>query len=66
MFYNYRQNNSSGWFQNDDKVGVNVIIEANSAKEADQLAQEKAGIYFGGGRDCNCCEDRWSEQWDNS
>ncbi len=63
MFYTFKQNNSGGWFDIDDNVAVNVIIEANSAEEANQLAQQH-GIYFDGvaeGQDCPCCGDRWAE-----
>lgn len=63
MFFDYRQNNSGGSFVFDKKRGisVNVIIEANSAKDADEIAQSK-GLYFDGvseGFDCECCGDRW-------
>lgn len=69
MFFTYRQNNSLGVFHADDKVAVYVIIEADGAKEADQRAQDWAGIYFNGcdsGDDCPCCGDRWSEAWDDN
>lgn len=62
MFYTFSQNNSGGSF-----VGpLYVVIEANSAEEANRLAEEKAGVYFNGcsdGRDCSCCGDRWSPRW---
>lgn len=63
MFYTYAQNNSYGVFYVDDSVKNYVIIEANSAKEADEKA-ESIGLYFDGvknGRDCPCCGDRWSK-----
>ena len=63
MFYTYRQNNSGGSF-----IGaMNVIVEADSAKEADEIAQEN-GVYFNGvslGMDCGCCGDRWYPAWDD-
>ncbi len=62
MFYKFRQNNSGGWFVIDDQVAITVFIEANSAEEANQLAQQH-GIYFDGvadGQDCECCGDRWN------
>ena len=61
MFYHFRQNNSGGSFDIDSKVTVNVIIEAESAAHANELAQV-VGIYFDGcynGTDCTCCGDRW-------
>ena len=63
MFYKFRQNNSGGWFEVDDQVAITVFIEANSAEEANQIAQQH-GIYFDGVRDekdCACCGDRWYE-----
>ena len=63
MFYRFRQNNSGGSFIEDDNVSIRVHIEANSAEEANQLAQTH-GIYFDGVRDeidCECCGDRWYE-----
>ena len=65
MYYDYRQNNSGGNFDIDDRVAVNVIIEADSAEEADAIAETK-GLYFDGcdnGSDCHCCGDRWYRAW---
>jgi hypothetical protein len=63
MFYNYRQNNSGGYW-----IGPkNVIVEADSSEEADEIAQQN-GVYFDGissGNDCSCCGDRWSRAWDD-
>ena len=61
MFYTYRQNNSGGSFKITKKVKRFVIIEADSAKKANEKA-ESIGIYFDGvekGIDCHCCGDRW-------
>jgi hypothetical protein len=62
-FFHYRQNNSGGKFFTDPHsgIGVDVIIEANTADEADRRARG-IGLYFDGcenGRDCSCCGDRW-------
>jgi hypothetical protein len=62
-FYMFRQNNPGGSFTFNAKegIGINVIIEATSAKEANDKA-ESIGIYFNGcdrGIDCDCCGDRW-------
>lgn len=65
MFYEYRQNNSGGYFQNDKAIREVVIIEADSYEEANEIAED-LGIYFDGcdtGRDCSCCGDRWYEQY---
>lgn len=67
MFYTFSQNNSGGFFKRDDSVREYVIIEADSAEQANERA-EAVGIYFNGcatGSDCTCCGDRWSEQWDD-
>lgn len=62
-YYYFNQNNSGGHFHLDDSmVGAHtVVIQANSAEEANEKA-EWLGIYFRGvedGRDCSCCGDRW-------
>ena len=57
MFYVYRQNNSGGSFR---PPAVDVIVEADSAAEADTIA-EGVGIYFDGAGDCPCCGNRWDE-----
>lgn len=49
----------------DDKVTLNVIIEAENTMEADMIA-ERIGIYFNGCEkelDCDCCGDRWTPAW---
>ena len=64
MFFQFWQNNSYGRF-NIDKVkgiGVVVIVEADSAVEANERA-ESIGLYFDGDGDCPCCGDRWTESW---
>lgn len=61
MFYTFVQNNSGGSFVVNSEVTTYVIIEADSADEANQIAESK-GIYFDGcatGDDCECCGDRW-------
>lgn len=67
MFYTYDQNNSGGNFVIDENVDHYVIIEAESADEANEKATD-IGLYFNGveeGVDCECCGDRWNEQWEN-
>lgn len=63
-FFDYRQNNSGGGFDIDEDAGISihVIIEADSAEEADSKA-EAIGLYFGGKGDCSCCGDRWYSAW---
>ena len=61
-FYTFYQNNSFGYFEDEEgKVKEFVIIEANNAEEANNIA-ESVGIYFNGVEDnidCECCGDRW-------
>lgn len=62
-WYEYRQNNSGGFFNYDPKNGlsVKVYIEADSVREADERARS-LGMYFDGvedGADCSCCGNRW-------
>ena len=56
--FTYHQNNSGGFF-----VGPkSVTIEAESAEDADRIAEEEGLVYFDGvenGQDCECCGDRW-------
>lgn len=65
-FFDFRQNNSGGVFDinEDDGISVVVIIEADTAEEANRKAVD-IGLYFDGvykGYDCDCCGDRWYEQ----
>jgi hypothetical protein len=65
MFFDFDQNNSGGGFDFDAEAGIthHVIIEADSAEEANERARE-LGLYFDGvenGPDCDCCGDRWYE-----
>lgn len=65
MFFHFNQNNSGGFFEDNEAVCADVIIEADSPSDANRRAED-VGIYFNGcagGRDCECCGDRWYEQW---
>jgi len=60
-WYQYRQNNSGGQFDQNKYVSRYVLIQARNGVHADKRA-EKIGIYFDGvenGYDCECCGDRW-------
>lgn len=63
-FFHYSQNNSGGSFTFDEAAGIthHVVVEADSADEANERA-ERIGLYFDGAYDCPCCGDRWSSQW---
>jgi hypothetical protein len=62
MFFTYTQNNSFGKF-----VGFKaVVVEADSAAEADKIAENSGEVYFDGVSkeiDCECCGDRWWRQF---
>ena len=60
-FFEFTQNNSGGSFSVDKELCHRVVIEAESAEEANNIASGM-GIYFDGcdaGHDCPCCGDRW-------
>lgn len=62
MFYLFKQNNSYGYFDVDDKVCHRLVIEAENEHDA-TLKAEELGCYWDGvvnGIDCPCCGDRWS------
>ena len=65
MFYHYSQNNSGGGFDFDKYRGItnHVVIEADSANEADSRAED-IGLYFDGSGDCPCCGPRWYNAWE--
>lgn len=69
MFYTYNQNNSGGRFVENKRTGIGqyVIIEADTADDANYRA-EQIGIYFegtGDDIDCPCCGDRWFPIYNN-
>lgn len=58
--FEYRQNNSGGFFRGP----IYVFVQAKHVSEANYLAEAHMGIYFDGVADdidCDCCGDRWSE-----
>lgn len=60
-FYTFRQNNSGGSFDTNGTVEELVIVEADTAADANERAGS-LGVYFNGvakGFDCDCCGDRW-------
>lgn len=59
-YYTFSQNNSGGFYRGPQYV----IVEAESADEANERAETYSEVYFDGcrrGLDCECCGDRWSE-----
>ena len=56
--FQFRQNNSGGQFMGPKFV----VVKADDADQANQIAQDQGPVYFDGvadGRDCDCCGDRW-------
>ena len=56
-WYEYDQNNSGGYFIEDDMVCEVVFIQAKNYQEANSISDQLFG-----GRDsfCSCCGERWS------
>lgn len=58
MFFNFRQNNSGGFY-----IGPkNVLVRADTAEQANKKAVASGHVYFYGvrdGKDCECCGNRW-------
>ncbi len=63
-FYTFYQNNAAGVFVTDTLrgIGTTVVIEANSAEEANDFA-ENIGIDFDDL--CECCGTRWDSVRDS-
>ena len=64
MFYTYRQNNSGGFWDSRKYI----IVEANTFKDANTIAEKNTPVYFNGmskGIDCPCCGDRWRYSYDD-
>lgn len=59
MFFVYRQNNSGGGYE---LPAMHVIVEADSVKEANEIAQ-KNGVDPDAPY-CECCGRRWYLMWD--
>ena len=56
--FQFRQNNSGGRWMGPKFV----VVKADDADQANQIAQDQGPVYFDGvadGRDCDCCGDRW-------
>lgn len=67
MFYEFNQNNSGGYFVENDTLCHRLFIEEDSLNEAISKAED-LGCYWDGvasGIDCPCCGDRWYEPWND-
>jgi hypothetical protein len=61
MYYTYRQTHSGGRVTRNATLADYVIIEAESAEQADCRLLALGGYFDGveAGIDCPCCGDRW-------
>lgn len=55
-FFEFRQNNSGGFFDENDDVAAHVIIEAETEKEA---IEKFKPLIENQSYSCPCCGDRW-------
>lgn len=67
-FYHFNQNNSGGYFIEDDNYGIceDVIIEAPTAKDAfaklEAIEADVPNLF----NYCSCCGERWYNWQDDS
>lgn len=62
-FYTYIQNNSGGYFVNDNKHGIceTVIVQAGSARSAWKRLKSIGKDVEGFWDFCPCCGERWND-----
>lgn len=60
-YYTFLQNNSGGYFIEDENLGIGslIIIESESANQANQKLEEIGSNYSGFHEYCECCGERW-------
>lgn len=56
FWFAFHQNNSGGYYEEDEDVCELVYIQAHTAEEA----IEKAKRFCNNDNSCGCCGDRWS------
>ncbi|MCG6601304.1 DUF7296 family protein [Acinetobacter baumannii] len=61
MFWTVRQNNSGGYFIQNDVVDEYLCVEANSVEEAEKRIEKITEDYS---EFCPCCGERWSYWFD--
>lgn len=62
-WWTFSQNNSGGWFYENEDVHHYVAIQAASAREAVAIAEDIFSPYTAY---CECCGERWSYWADES
>ena len=60
MFITFTQNNSGGYFIQNEDVDVFVIIEGDSLEEIIYKAYDVFRDYR---EYCECCGERWDDDW---
>lgn len=60
MFITFSQNNSGGYFIQNEYVDEYVIIEGNNLEEILNKARD---IFKDYRRYCECCGERWDDDW---
>jgi hypothetical protein len=61
-FFRFSQNNSGGYFIENEDVAIHLIIEALSAREAKSKMEDITASYS---QYCSCCGERWSSWIDD-
>lgn len=63
LFYTFHQNNSGGYFVENDEFGVceMVIVQATSASEATKKLFSIGDNVNGFNSFCGCCGERWND-----
>ena len=61
-YYTAHQNNSGGYFIQNNDVRETVIIQANNVEDALKKLEMITEDYS---EYCPCCGERWSEYWDD-
>lgn len=60
MFFTFIQNNSGGYYEEDDVATHYVIIEATDYKDANKIAEDKGLFSYNW---CECCGERFFTMW---
>lgn len=60
MFITFNQNNSGGYFIQNEDVDEYVIIEGNSLEE---ILSKASDIFENYREFCSCCGERWDDDW---
>lgn len=59
-FYTLEQNNSGGYYIQNNNVDAFVIIEAETLDQFNKISEDILGDYRSY---CSCCGQRWGDSW---